>query len=144
MKYVGLLVGVVFGFVIAASGLSQYETIHNALLFQDLHMYFTMFSAIATAAPLLFFLRRRRWQTPTGEQVSIPRTPVQKNHVFGGLIFGSGWAIAGTCPAPVLAMTVGGGVLGVFVIGGLVAGTALRNLVAERSAFSTRRSTTAC
>jgi uncharacterized membrane protein YedE/YeeE len=144
MKLVGLLVGAVFGFVIAASGLSRYETIHGALLFQDLHMYFTMFSAIATAAPLLWLLRRRRWQTPAGERVTITQAPIQRHHVMGGLLFGSGWGIAGTCPAPVLAMTVGGGVLGVFVIGGLVAGAALRNLVVERSFFSTRRSNTAC
>ena len=35
------------------------------------------------------------------------------------MTFGTGWAVAGTCPAPAVAMATGGGFLAVFVIAGL-------------------------
>ena len=50
--------------------------------------------------------------------------------VLGGIVFGAGWALSGSCPGPVLAMSVGGTVLGGVVMLGLWAGTALRDRVA--------------
>ena len=35
------------------------------------------------------------------------------------MTFGTGWAVAGTCPESVIAMVTGGGFLAVFVIAGL-------------------------
>lgn len=133
MNKAGFIVGSAFGFLIAGSGLNQYDAIHNALLFRDLYLYLMMGSAILTAAPILWLMRRNRFRTLAGEPVTITRAPVERHHVMGGIVFGSGWAIAGTCPAPVLAMTVGGGILGIFVMVGLVAGAALRNYVTDRN-----------
>ena len=45
------------------------------------------------------------------------------------MTFGTGWAVAGTCPAPAIAMATGGGFLAVFVIAGLDAGLWLRDAV---------------
>ncbi len=47
-------------------------------------------------------------------------------------VFGRGWAIAVTCPAPALAMLASGSVLALVVIGGIFAGILLRDAVVAR------------
>ena len=122
MSRAPLLIGLSFGFLITAARLSDYDVIHDMLLLRELDVYLLMASAVATAAPLLLLLERRRWRTPSGEVMTIRRAPVQRHNVFGALVFGTGWAIAGTCPGPAIAMTVGGNVLGLVVIAGLLSG----------------------
>lgn len=58
--------------------------------------------------------------------------PVPRRHLFGALTFGCGWALAGTCPGPMLAMTLSGHVLGAVVMTGLVGGQFLREAVKQR------------
>lgn len=132
LNRLGFLVGTAFGFLVAANGLGDYDAIHDALLFRDAYMWLMFASAVGTAAALLWLLRRVGWQTPLGGPLAITRSPVQRNNVLGALVFGTGWAVAGTCPVPALAMTMGGGILGVLVMAGLVAGMLLRDAVAAR------------
>lgn len=120
-----LLVGLSFGFLIAAARLSDYDVIHDMLLLREFDVFLLMGSAFATAAPLLYLLRRARWKTPSGDEMALRRAPVQPRNVLGAVVFGSGWAIAGTCPGPAIAMTAGGNVLGLAVMGGLVSGVFL-------------------
>ena len=63
-------------------------------------VYLLMASAILVSAPLLWILERRRVTTALGGQVSLSRSRPERHHVKGGALFGLGWAIAGTCPAP--------------------------------------------
>jgi uncharacterized membrane protein YedE/YeeE len=96
------------GFLIAAGRLNEYDVIHEGLLLRSPYMFLVMGSAVAVARP-------------------------ERKHVLGAMVFGAGWAVAGTCPGPALAMTAGGGLLGVAVIVGIVAGLFLRDAVAERT-----------
>jgi uncharacterized protein len=127
MNWIGLVLGGAFGFLIAAAGFADYDVIHNGLLLRDWHMYLTMGSAVVTAMPILWLLQRRRWRTPLGGEMALQQQAPGRRHVLGGVVFGAGWAVTGTCPAPALAMTAGGGVLGIFVIAGLFTGLMLRD-----------------
>jgi uncharacterized membrane protein YedE/YeeE len=131
VKRVGLLLGAAFGFLIAAARLNEYDTIHNMLLLQDPYVFLMMGSAVATAAPLLWLLQRRGWQTPFAGKLKVQRTPVTRKTIFGAAIFGTGWALSGSCPGPILALPAAGTVLGVFVIAGVFAGIALHDAVAR-------------
>jgi uncharacterized membrane protein YedE/YeeE len=53
------------------------------------------------------------------------RAPVKPRNLLGAFVFGSGWAVAGTCPGPAIAMTAGGSVLGLVVMAGLASGVFL-------------------
>jgi uncharacterized membrane protein YedE/YeeE len=97
-------------------------------------MFLTMGSAVAVALPLLWLLRRRSWTTPLGGPLALIPARIERKHIYGGVVFGTGWAIAGTCPAPALAMVGAGGVMGVFVVLGLFGGILLRDRVVERAA----------
>jgi len=118
-------VGLVFGFIIAAARLSDYNVIHDMLLLREFDVFLLMASAFATAAPLLYLLNRRGWKTPSGEKMVLRRSPVLPRNVLGAVVFGSGWAVAGTCPGPAIAMATGGSVLGLVVMAGLVSGVFL-------------------
>jgi uncharacterized membrane protein YedE/YeeE len=125
-----------FGFLIAAAGFSEYDTIHNMLLLREAHAYLLMGAAVATAMPLLWLLERRRWQTLLAGPLKIARYSVQRKDILGSIIFGLGWSIAGTCPIPALAMFASGNVLGLVVIAGLFAGIILRDVVVDRQSGS--------
>ena len=125
MNRPALLVGMVFGFLIAAARLHDYDVIHDMLLLRELDVFLLMASAVGTAAPLLFLLRRLGWRTPSGATMVLRRAPVRSHNVVGAVVFGTGWAIAGTCPGPAIAMATGGSVLGIVVMAGLVTGVFL-------------------
>jgi uncharacterized membrane protein YedE/YeeE len=122
----GGAVGTAFGFLLVASGFADPRVVHEMLLLRDARLYLMFAAALATATPLLWLLERRRWRTPLGSPLEIERVPIQRRHLLGGLTFGTGWAIAGTCPGPALAMTVSGHLLGAVVMAGLLAGILIR------------------
>jgi uncharacterized membrane protein YedE/YeeE len=57
---------------------------------------------------------------------------VERRHIAGSIVFGTGWAITGACPGPALAMLASGHVLGGVVVAGLFVGLLLRDQVARR------------
>ena len=81
--------GMGFGFVLVAARLNQFDTIHRMLLLQELDVYFLMGSAIATAAPLLWWLRRSHWRTLNGElkvaQEKLERAGISINELKSAL-----------------------------------------------------------
>jgi hypothetical protein len=72
-------------------------------------------------------LERRRWQTPLGGSLTLRRWPVERKHVLGGLVFGTGWAVTGAGPGTVAAMIGTGSLLGLVLLSGLSAGIAPRD-----------------
>ena len=132
MKTVALLMGGAFGFLVAAARLNDYGVIHDMLLLREPDVFFLMGSAIGVAAPILLLLQRRKWQTPFGGPLEVQRQPITRRTVFGAAIFGTGWAVAGTCPVPALAMTASGSGLGLLVALGLFGGIALRDTIDRR------------
>ncbi len=133
MKLVGFLFGTAFGFLLALGGLNEYEVIHNMLLLEDFQPYLIMASAVAVAAPIVWMLERRNWTTPFAGPISPGRSKAERHHIAGSAIFGTGWAVAGTCPAPALAMTGSGAMLGAVVAAGMFVGLMTRDYVETRA-----------
>jgi len=124
--------GIAFGSVFAAAGFNQYDTIHQMLLLEDLEPFLVMGSAVATAMSVLWLLERRRWRTPLGGALELRRWAIERKHILGGVVFGTGWAITGACPGTAATTLGAGSVMGIVLIVGMVAGIALRDAVAER------------
>jgi uncharacterized membrane protein YedE/YeeE len=119
---IGLVFGAMFGGVLAAGSLHEYDTIHNMLRLDKFYVFGFMGSAIVIATFGLGILESRNTQTTLGGVISLQRSDVKANHIKGGVIFGSGWAIAGTCPAPVLVMLSSGAMLSLVVMAGIFIG----------------------
>lgn len=126
LNIIGLAFGVAFGGVLAASNLHEYDTIHSMLRLDEFDVFWFMASAIAVSAPLLYVLEQRGMRTPFGGDLSLSRSMPEKHHLQGGALFGIGWAIAGTCPAPALVMVSSGAMLGLIAIPGIFLGLYLR------------------
>ena len=126
LNLVGLLFGALFGGVLAASNLHEYDTIHAMLRLSEFEVFYFMASAIAVSAPLLWVIERRGMNTPLGGRLSLSRSKPEPHHLKGGALFGIGWAIAGTCPAPALVMVSSGALLGLVAIPGIFLGLHLR------------------
>ena len=135
MNPLSLFIGLAFGFVLAASKLNDYNVIHDMLRLREPDVYLILASAVAVAMPLLWLLQKRSWKTLLGGRLELANAKVERKTVFGAMLFGTGWAVAGTCPGPALAMVTGGTFLGFFVIGGFALGAWMRNEVAGGRLF---------
>lgn len=133
LNAIGLTVGTLFGGLLAGARLHEYDTIHAMLRLQEADVFLLMFSAIAVSAPLLWLLERRNHDTMLGGRIALSRSMPKRHHVKGGALFGVGWAIAGTCPAPALVMLSSGATLGLVAIAGIFLGLHLNTLASERA-----------
>lgn len=132
LNLIGLLSGIAFGGILAAAKLHEYDTIHNTLSLEDPYVFLFMGSAIAVSAPLLWLLERRGMNTPFGGELALSKARPEPHHIKGGALFGIGWAVAGTCPAPALVMVSSGAMIGLVALPGIFVGLRLR----ERHAMS--------
>jgi hypothetical protein len=124
-------VGLVFGFFLTASGLGDYETIHEGLLLRDSYIYLMMAATVATAWAGIALLKRRGL-TAFGGALEVPRHPVRRSTVQGATLFGAAFGVGATCPGITVAMIATGGLWGGVVLAGIFAGLWLRG-VAEAS-----------
>ncbi|MGI9621739.1 MAG: DUF6691 family protein [Acidimicrobiales bacterium] len=125
MNAIGLFFGIAFGSLISAANLHEYDTIHAMLRLDEPDVYLLMASAIAVSAPMLWWLERKGFVTPLGGTLNLSRSRPERHHLKGGALFGVGWAIAGTCPAPALLMVSSGAVLGLVAMAGIFVGLRL-------------------
>jgi len=133
MNLIGLLFGTGFGFVLAAARLTEYNTIHAMLKLDEPDVFLLMGSAIAVSMPLLWVLERRNVRTLYGGTLTLSRSKPQRHHYLGGVMFGTGWALAGTCPAPAIGMIATGALLGLPAVAGLCAGLMARDRHVQRA-----------
>ena len=124
-------VGAVFGFLLTASGLGDYDTIHDGLLLRNPYIFLMMGSAMAVAFAGLYLLRRGG-RTRFAGRLALPHARVERRHVYGGAVFGLGFGVGATCPGITVAMTATGGLYGLVVLVGLIAGLRLRGWVERR------------
>lgn len=128
---VSLGVGGIFGFLLTASGLGDYDTIHQGLLLRDPYIYLLMGATVGTAWVGLWLLRRRGRTVLAGPLV-VRRHPVRRSTVYGASVFGVAFGVGATCPGITVAMMATGGLWGGLVLAGIFAGLGLRGAV-ERS-----------
>ncbi len=123
----GLLIGIIFGFLLQKGGVTYYDVIVGQLLWQDFTVVKVMLSAVITGMIGVHALKSLGWVELHPKPGSIGMT------VIGGLIFGLGFGILGYCPGTV-AGAVGQGEIDALVGGvfGVVAGATLFALIYPR------------
>ena len=96
-----LVLGTIFGFVLSRSGAADYDYIQGMFLFENFQLYGIIGTAVVLTAPGIMLLKRYG-RTLTGQPIVIESKPSHRGNVYGGILFGVGWSIAGMCPGPVL------------------------------------------
>lgn len=109
-KILTLLMGIYFGIVLVKSQVVSWFQIHDMFLFKSAYMYLVIVSAIVVGAASIFLIKRFEGRTIEGEAITIKQKPFHKGVIFGGTLFGMGWAITGACPGPIYAQ-IGAGTL---------------------------------
>jgi uncharacterized membrane protein YedE/YeeE len=90
---------------------------------QSFHMYGVIGSAVLTAAVSVWLIRKFRIRTIYGEPITFQDKKFSKGQVYGGLLFGFGWALTGACPGPLFAQLGMGITVVSVVILSAIAGT---------------------
>jgi uncharacterized protein len=103
------VIGALFGFVLVKTEVISWFRIQEMFRFQSFHMYGVMMSAMAVGITSIFLIKKFNIKTINGQEVKIEPKVFSWGNVFGGLIFGFGWAMTGACPGPLYAL-VGSGV----------------------------------
>lgn len=119
-----LLLGTLFGYVLSRSGCADYDFVQGMFLLTSFQMYAIIGTAVAITEPGLFILKRGG-RTLSGAPITIERKARHRGNVFGGILFGIGWSIAGMCPGPILVNVGEGKVYALAALAGALAGTAL-------------------
>ena len=132
-KIAYLLFGILFGFALSRVGASDYNLIYNMFTGKDFKLALVIVTAIATAAILMKILALRGNRGFKGQKITVSKKKLNIYNLYGGIIFGIGWAISGSCPGTVLAQVGEGKILGIFTMIGLVAGTYVYALIAEKN-----------
>ena len=118
-KALGLLSGLVFGFLLQKGGLTEYDVILGQLLLTDFTVVKVMLSAILVGMAGVFFMR---WMGLVRLQI---KPGSMGSTVLGGIIFGVGFAILGYCPGTAAAAFGAGSIDALVGMVGIVIGAGI-------------------
>ena len=113
----GIVFGFAFGFLLQKGGVGTYHILIGQLLFQDWTVVKIMGTAIVVGMVGIFTLHHF-----AKVNLHIKPTKIGPN-VFGGILFGAGFALIGYCPGTVAAALGQGSWDAIFGMLGLVAGS---------------------
>jgi uncharacterized membrane protein YedE/YeeE len=123
VRAAALGLGLVFGFALSWSGMTDPDLIRQMLLLQDAYFFLVMASSMAVAFAGVRILRARRARALlTGDVVSWRTSRPSPRHVTGSVLFGAGWATSLSCPGPIAAQLGQGLFWSVFTIAGIAVG----------------------
>lgn len=121
IKYV--IVGIIFGVVFVKAEIISWFRIQEMFRLQSFHMYGVIGTAVVVGAISVFLIKKFNIKTIHGEEIVIAKKEFNKGQIYGGLLFGFGWAITGACPGPLYAHIGAGFYAIIVVIASAIAGT---------------------
>lgn len=121
LKY--LLVGILFGIVFVKAEIISWFRIQEMFRLQSFHMYGVIGSAVVTGIISVWLIKKFNIKTIDGEPITISPKKFSKGQIYGGLIFGFGWALTGACPGPLFAQIGTGSLVVIFTLVSAVLGT---------------------
>ena len=130
LKY--LFVGIIFGIAFVKSEIVSWFRIQEMFRFQSFHMYGVIGTAILIGLISVAIIKKYKIKSWEGESISIPDKQFNKGQIFGGLIFGLGWAMTGACPGPLFAQIGAGITVTVVTLLSAIAGTWVYGLSKEK------------
>ena len=101
LKYI--IAGTLFGIIAVKSEIISWFRIQEMFRLTSFHMYGVIGTAVVVGMISIQIIKRLNIKTLSGEKISIAPKSFQKGQIYGGLIFGFGWAITGACPGPLFA-----------------------------------------
>ncbi len=126
------LAGVFFGFLLIKSEVISWFRIQEMFRLQSFHMFGIIGSAIAVGMISIFLIKKFKLKTVDKEPIVILPKEYNKGLIYGGLLFGFGWAITGACPGPLFAQIGGGATVVIVTFLSALAGTWIYGWLREK------------
>lgn len=128
-----LLIGIIFGIVMFKSEAASWFRIYEMFQFDSFHMYGIIGSALILGVLGTYLIKKYNLRSLNGDPIKFsPKEKSFKRYMFGGVMFGLGWALAGSCPGPIYTL-IGAGYLPVLVVlVGALIGTFLYGLLRDK------------
>lgn len=108
-------VGIVFGIVFVKAEIISWFRIQEMFRLQSFHMYGVIGTAVVVGIISVWLIKRFKVKTIHGEDIEFHPKKFNKGQIYGGLLFGLGWAVTGACPGPLFAQ-IGTGVYVIAVV----------------------------
>jgi uncharacterized membrane protein YedE/YeeE len=121
LKY--LLVGTLFGIVFVKAEVVSWFRIQEMFRLQSFHMYGIIGSAVVVGMISVWLIKKFNIKTIYGEKIEFHSKKFNKGQIYGGLLFGFGWAITGACPGPLFAQIGTGATVIAITLLSAIAGT---------------------
>jgi uncharacterized membrane protein YedE/YeeE len=130
LKY--LVVGILFGIIFVKAEIISWFRIQEMFRLQSFHMYGVIGSAVVTGVISVWLIKKFHIKTIYGEEIEFHPKQFNKGQIYGGLLFGFGWAVTGACPGPLFAQIgTGASVIAVTLLSA-IAGTWVYGLLREK------------
>jgi len=111
-----LCIGILFGITMFKSEAASWFRIYEMFKFESFHMYGIIGSALVLGIITIQSIKRFKIKSFYGEKINFsPKAKSFRRYLFGGIIFGLGWALAGACPGPMFTL-VGAGYISIFIV----------------------------
>lgn len=121
IKY--LIVGMLFGIAFVKAEIVSWFRIQEMFRLQSFHMYGVIGTAVVVGAISVWLIKKFNIKTIYGERIEFHPKKFNKGQIYGGLIFGLGWAMTGACPGPLFAQVGTGAFVILLTILSAIAGT---------------------
>ena len=104
MKFLKFLIlGIVFGIVMAKSEAISWFRIQEMFRFQAFHMYGIIGTAVVLGVIGVALIKKYKIRDFHGNPIVFhPKDKSIIRYLVGGTIFGLGWALSGACPGPMV------------------------------------------
>ncbi|WP_276132464.1 DUF6691 family protein [Polluticoccus soli] len=130
IKYI--VVGILFGVAFVKAEIISWFRIQEMFRLQSFHMFGVIGSAVVVGAISVWLIKRYNAKTIYGEKIEFHPKKFNKGQIYGGLLFGLGWAMTGACPGPLFAQLGTGAFAVLAVILSAIAGTWVYGYFRER------------
>lgn len=130
LKY--LLMGLLFGIILVKSDVISWYRIQEMFRLQSFHMFGVIGSAVVTGMISVWLIKKFNIKTIRGEKIELSAKTFNRGQIYGGLIFGFGWAITGACPGPLFAQIGSGFSVIIITLLSAIAGTWVYGLLREK------------
>jgi uncharacterized membrane protein YedE/YeeE len=103
--------GMLFGIIMIKSEAASWYRIQEMFRFQSFHMYGIISTAVLIGVLSILIIKKLKINDISGNKIVFPiKERGWRRYLFGGIIFGLGWALTGACPGPMF-VTLGYGYL---------------------------------
>lgn len=110
------IIGIVFGITMFKSEAASWFRIYEMFQFKSFHMYGIIGSALVLGVLITQGIKRFKTKTFYGYSIEISdKEKGVKRYLYGGIVFGLGWALAGACPGPIFTL-IGAGYAPLLVV----------------------------